>query len=559
MNKMDFNRYFTNKELTETIDRWISSYPTLITVDEIGKSYEGRPLRLITVTNQQTGADQNKPAIWIDANIHATEIAGTTTSMRLVYTLISEYDKDEKIRHLLDTSVYYILPRANPDGAELAMAKIPEFVRSGVRPYPYEDRLDGLHSQDIDKDGRILTMRLKDPNGDWKVSSLDPRLMERRKPDESGGEYYRLLPEGYIEDYDGYQIKVAKTYRGLDFNRNFPVEWRPESEQRGSGPYPTSEVEIKAMVDFITSHPNINAGITYHTYSGAILRPPSIHSDDEMDLSDLWVYKSIGKRGTDLVGYPTVSVYHEFRYHPKQVISGIFDEWMYNHLGIFAFTVEQWDIISKAGIKDRKFIEWLRDHPHEDDLKILTWADENAGQDAYINWYEFDHPQLGNLELGGWNNMYTWRNPPHKFMGEESERNVPFALALGYMLPHLEIKALKVEKVDANTYTLNLVIDNNGFFPTYTSNQGKKRQILRQPRVQLIIPENVQLVNGRIKTDIGHLEGRSNKIGAIFTPASPTDNRNRLEWTLKAPGGTKIALQIESDRAGTFLEDIVLH
>ena len=277
-----------------------------------------------------------------------------------------------------------------------------------------------------------------------------------------------------------------------------------------------------------------------------------------MDSSDLWVYKSIGKRGTDYVGYPCVSVYHEFRYHPKQVISGVFDEWLYNHLGIFAFTVEQWDIVSKAGIKDRKFIDWLRDHPHEDDLKILEWADKNARKDAYVNWYEFNHPQLGVIELGGWNNMYTWRNPPHNFMGEESERNVPFALALGYMLPHLEINTLDVEKIATNTYKLNLVIDNNGFLPTCTSNQGKKRQIMRNPKIQLTIPDVVQLVNGRLKTDIEHLEGRSNKIGAIFNVSSPTDNRKRLEWTLKAPEGTKISIQILSDRAGTIQEEIIL-
>jgi len=239
-----------------------------------------------------------------------------------------------------------------------------------------------LHSQDIDGDGRILTMRLKDPNGDWKISSLDPRLMERRKPDELGGEYYRLLPEGYLEDYDGYQIKLAKPHQGLDFNRNFPFEWKPESDQRGAGPYPGSEVEIKAMIDFIIDHPNINTAITYHTYSGAILRPPSIKPDEELDQNDLWVYKTIGKRGSDLVGYPNVSVYHDFRYHPKQVISGVFDDWMYSHLGIFAFTVEQWDIVSKAGIEDRKFIDWLREHPHEDDQKILDWADDNIGETA---------------------------------------------------------------------------------------------------------------------------------------------------------------------------------
>ncbi len=555
---MNFNRYFNNAELETTLDEWVAAYPTLIRVEEIGKSYEGRPIRLATLTNQATGPDTEKPAVWIDANIHATEIAGTTTSLRLIYTLLTQYGQDEHITRLLDTSVYYILPRVNPDGAELAMAAIPQYVRSGVRPYPYEDKQTGLHSQDVDEDGRILTMRIKDPNGDWKISTLDPRLMERRGADEHGGEYYRLLPEGLLENYDGYQIEIAKPHQGLDFNRNFPVQWRPEDEQRGAGPYPTSETEIKAMVDFIIQHPNINAAITYHTYSGAILRPPSTHPEDEMDANDLWVYKSIGKRGTELVGYPNVSVYHEFRYHPKQVISGGFDDWMYNHRGIYAFTVEQWDIVGKAGIKDRKFIEWMRDHPHEEDLQILQWADENAGDDHYVEWYEYEHPQLGKIELGGWNNMYTWRNPPHHLMGEESERNVPFAISLGHMLPHLEIHTLDVTQIAENTYTINLVVDNSGFLPTSTSNSGKKRQINRPVRVELSLPEGVTLVNGRAKTEMGHLEGRSNKLGAIFGVSTPTDNRGRLEWTLTGQPGAVITMDVLSDRAGAIQRTITL-
>jgi len=555
---MDFNRYFTNQQLEDTLNEWITAHPNLISVEVIGQSHEGRPIWLLRVTNQKTGPDTEKPAVWIDANIHATEIAGTTTSMRLIHTLLNGHGQDEQVTRLLDTSVYYVVPRVNPDGAELAMADIPQYIRSGVRPYPWDEKAEGIHSQDIDEDGRILTMRIPDPNGDWKVSELDPRLMQKRDPDELGGQYYRLLPEGYLEDFDGYQIKIARAHRGLDFNRNFPVEWRPEADQRGAGPYPGSEPEIKAMLDFITCHPNINAGITYHTYSGVILRPPSIHPDDDLDATDLWTYKAIGKRGTDLTGYPNVSVYHDFRYHPKEVISGVFDDWMFNHLGIFAFTVEQWDIVGRAGIEDRKFIEWMRDHPHEDDLKILQWADEHAGEDAYVDWYEYEHPQLGEVEIGGWNNMYTWRNPPHHFMGEESERNVPFALALGKMLPHLEIHTLEVSKVSEGTYTINLVVDNDGFFPTYTSNQGKKRGAMRAVRAELDIPQGVEIINGRRKVELGHLEGRSNKLGQTFLLATPTDNRARQEWTVKAPTETRIKLHIISERSGSIHKEIVL-
>jgi murein tripeptide amidase MpaA len=367
-----------------------------------------------------------------------------------------------------------------------------------------------------------------------------------------------LLPEGLLEDYDGHQVPIARPLRGLDFNRNFPIDWRPEVEQRGAGPYPTSEAETRALVDFITKHKNINTAIAYHTYSGAILRPPSTQSEDEMDANDLWVYKAIGQRGTELVGYPNVSVYHEFRYHPKEVISGVFDDWLYNHLGIFAFTVEQWDIVGQAGIKERKFIEWMRDHPHEDDFKILQWADENIGEGAYVDWYEYEHPQLGKIELGGWNNMYTWRNPPHHLMGEEAAKNIRFALALGYMLPRLVIQTLEIDKIGPDVYTINLVVDNAGFLPVYTSNQGKKRKASRPVRVEWEIPDDAQFVNGKQKTELGFLEGRSNKIGATFGVASPTDNRGRLVWTLKAQAGEKLTLHIKSDRAGNVHRDIVL-
>jgi len=175
-----------------------------------------------------------------------------------------------------------------------------------------------------------------------------------------------------------------------------------------------------------------------------------------------------------------------------------------------------------------------------------------------VKWYEYDHPQLGLIELGGWDNMFTWRNPPHKFMGEESERNVPFALSLGRMLPLLEIKTIEIYKISNDVYTINLVIDNSGFLPTFTSEQGKNRAVIRPVRVELEIPDSVEVLNGRLKTELGHLEGRSNKIGAIFIIASPTDNRRRIEWTLKGKIGNMVTLHIRSERAGTIHKQLVL-
>lgn len=555
---MNFNRYFTNEELESQLQAWAEAYPTLTALSKIGTSYQGQPIWLLTLTNQATGLDLEKPAVWIDANIHATELAGTVTVMHVVHTLLVGYGQDARITHLLDASTFYAVPRVNPDGAALAVAPTPRYLRSGVRPYPWSEKAEGLHMQDLDGDSRILQMRISDPHGDWKVSLLDSRLMEKRRPDEHGGTYYRLLPEGLIEDFDGYTIKVASPLEGLDFNRNFPFEWRPEAEQFGAGPYPASEPEIKALVDFVAKHPNINAALTYHTHGGIILRSYSTKPDEEMDTDDLWVYQKIGDRATQLTGYPCVSIYHDFRYHPKAVITGAFDDWLYDHFGVFAFTVELWDLPGQAGIPERKIIEWFREHPPEDDLKILQWLDLHVGPEAHVTWYPFEHPQLGPVELGGWNTLYTWRNPPPAFMGQEAARNTPFVLALSDMLPHLAIHTLEVTPLNQNIYQLNLVVENTGFWSTSTTQQGRKRQAARPVRVELDLPDGVTLVSGKQRTELGHLEGRSNKLSTAYYASSPTDNRAHSAWALQAFSGAMINLQVKSDRAGVLKREVQL-
>ena len=552
---MDFNRYFTNDELETLLNDWAGTYENILELGELGRSHENRPIHLLTVTAKSTGIDLDKPAIWLDANIHATEIAGTTTALRVAWELLSKYGEDDRITRLVDTTTFYIVPRDNPDGAALATATPPKYIRSGTRPYPFEDKMEGMHPQDIDGDNRILQMRVKDPNGDWKISTQNPAIMEKRGPDENDGEYYRILPEGLIEDYDGYLIKLARSYEGLDFNRNFPFEWKPESDQYGAGSYPTSEPEIRAMVDFITKHNNINAAIAYHTYSGVILRPYGTKKDDDIDTADLWTYQRIAERAEKLTGYKTVSVFHDFKYHPKEVIVGVFDDWIYDQLGAYAYTIELWDIVGKAGIEDRKFIDWMRFHPHEDDVAIYEWAKENGPEDGYVDWHEFDHPQLGQVEIGGWNAMYTWRNPPHAFMGEEAERNVPFVLALAEMLPRLEIHTFEVSPLEEGVSHINLVVENAGFFPTYTSKQGKAKKASRPVRAELELPDGAELLLGRKKSEIGDLEGRSNKVAAFGFGASSTDNRARLEWVVRAPAGASATLKILSERAGNIVKE----
>ncbi len=556
---MNFNHYFSNQEIDQLLAEWTKAFPTLITQSSIGESYEKRPIWMLKITNQATGPDIEKPAIWIDANIHATEITGTTVALRLAWTLLSGYGSDPQITRILDDGVYYIVPRINPDGAALAMAANPKYIRSGVRLYPYPDKDEGLHEEDIDGDGRILQMRLVDPSGDWKISSLDPRLMEKRAPAEHGGVYYRLLPEGMLHDFDGFIIKSPRVPQGLDFNRNFPFEWRPEAEQMGAGPYPGSESESKALLDFIINHPNINLAITFHTYSRVILRPYSTKADENFETGDLWVYDRIGELVGKSSGYRCVSTFHDFKYHPKEITTGGFDDWIFDHLGVFSYTIELWDLPDEAGIKERKYIEWYREHPHEHDLQILKWSDEHVGAAGYVPWYEFQHPQLGQVELGGWDIMYTWRNPPLAFVNAEAERVLPFTMALGNLLPRLSVHTLQTESLGENKYRINLLLENTGYLPTFTSEHGRKRKAARPVWVELDLPEGARLVAGKWRTELGHLQGRSNKLDvASVGDFGITDNRARHEWVVEAAPGSCLKIHILSDRAGAVHKEVVL-
>ncbi|MFX5684679.1 hypothetical protein ABTE42_21360, partial [Acinetobacter baumannii] len=71
------------------------------------------------------------------------------------------------------------------------------------------------------------------------------------------------------------------------------------------------------MVDFITQHPNIGAAVSFHTHSGVILRPCGTRSDKDMTPEDLWLFQQFSALGEKHSGYPAISIYEDFRYHPK--------------------------------------------------------------------------------------------------------------------------------------------------------------------------------------------------------------------------------------------------
>jgi murein tripeptide amidase MpaA len=555
-----FDRFYRYAELTELLHAFVREYPNLFSIEAIGKSYEGRDIWVLTATNTKTGPASDKPAFWVDGNIHATELAASAANLYFLHTLATQYGKDADVTRVLDTRAFYICPRINPDGAEWALADKPKWIRSSTRPYPFdEEDHAGLTIEDVDGDGRILQMRVEDPNGLWTAHPDEPRLLVRRDPAATGGTYYRVLPEGRLANYDGFTLPVKNPVQGLDLNRNFPGSWRQEFEQDGAGPYPTSEPEVRAVVDFITRHPNLTGATTFHTWSGVLLRPFDNMADDEMPAEDLWVYQAIGKKGTELTGYPAISVFHEFRYHPKSVIGGTFD-WAYEHLGLFAWVVEIWSPMREAGLRDYKYIDWFRDHPVADDVALLKWSDTALDGLGHIPWQPFDHPELGPVEIGGWNRMYAFSNPPPKFLEREIARFPAWLIWQALISPALQLVHAGAVAVGAGNYKITLVVQNTGWLPSYVSKRALDRKVVRSLIAEIALPPDAVLVHGKPRIDAGQLEGRAYKhTGVSFWPESNlTDDRAKIEWVVRGKPGDTVKVVARHERAGTVRADIRL-
>lgn len=540
---LSFDYYLSYEQLTEVLHDLVAAYPEMATLHALGQSHRGRTVWLLELSNPKTGPANEKPGYYIDANMHAEEICGTSVVIYTAWTLLSQYGKDAQVTQLMDEQVFYMVPRVNPDGAEIIMT-LPfyEWIGNG-RYLPGEEQFGpGLHYADVNGDGVIVDMRIRDDAGEWKVSDKDPRLMLPRDPDEFGGVYYRIVPEGRLVDWDGGEFIVPRPQDG-NLNRNYPDNWAPESQQYGSGEHPMSEPEVAGIVRWIFDHPNIVGAANYHTHSGVILRPWLTYPDSHFLGNDKAMYLALGQMGIDETGYPLISVYEDFTPDKSLKRFGSFMDWTFGALGIPTFSTELWDIFKAAGIEREDFYP-LRPFNEDEMLKLLHWQDEYLGGDGFMPWTPFDHPQLGPVDIGGWKRVYTFRNPPPVPYFEEMARtNCKFTLRHAAAAPKLRIRDVKATTVAPGVVHLSAVVDNTGFLPTNLSQQAIAMKV-SPPVVVTLNGENVKIISGSEHTEIGHLAGRSSRMISYTRFYDWPESSKALEWTVQIPQNKTVTVEI---------------
>ena len=116
-----FDRYYTHAEMTERLQALVAAHPHLASMRSVAKSFQGRDVWLVEISNPKTGPAAEKPGYYIDAQIHAEEHATSATALYAIWHLLTRYGSDAEVTRLVDQQVFYILPRINPDGAELSL------------------------------------------------------------------------------------------------------------------------------------------------------------------------------------------------------------------------------------------------------------------------------------------------------------------------------------------------------------------------------------------------------------------------------------------------------
>ncbi len=382
-----------------------------------------------------------------------------------------------------------------------------------------------------------------------------PRRIEDPPP------YYRVFAEAIIENYNGRDIPDPVLYDDTypDLNRNFPFDWAPEHQQVGAGEYPGSEVESRAVIELASKHPEICAWMNLHCFGGVFIRPCGDKPDNKMDAQDLAIYKQLGAWAEDIAGYPMVSGFEEFTYSPETPIRGDLIEWAYAVRGALAYVCELWDLWARLGHeRPKRFVEHYTKIGREELVGFAKYDREvNAGR-AIRPWKKIEHPQLGEVEVGGLDPRVGVWNPPYELLGEVCAKQSAMWFRVAAMAPRLSLE-VEAPRAAGDAKVVDARISNVGYLPTYVSHAGKSLDHneglwadVEAEGVEVLAP-----IGGRV--ELGHLEGwghglHSGGAAIHLVRGSGSSNAKKLSWTVRGSG--TLRLRIGSRRVGWIRKTI---
>ncbi|RSS80957.1 M14 family metallopeptidase [Streptomyces sp. WAC06614] len=280
---MDFpsadSKYHNYAEMSAEIDQRIAQYPSIMSKRVIGKSYQGRDIVAIKISDN-VGTDENEPEVLFTHHQHAREHLTVEMALYLMKELGSKYGTESRVTGMVNSREIWIVPDLNPDGGEYDIA-------TGSYRSWRKNRQPNSGSSYVGTD--------LNRNWDYKWGCC-------------GGSS---------------SSKSSETYRGT------AGESAPEVKVVADF--------VRSRV--VGGKQQIKAAIDFHTYSELVLWPYGWTYNDTapgLTADDLAAYKKIGQSMAASNGYtPEQS-------SDLYITDGTIDDWLWGNQKIFSYTFEMY-------------------------------------------------------------------------------------------------------------------------------------------------------------------------------------------------------------------------
>ena len=296
----DFTKYHNYAELSAMLQNLAAANKNLVKLESIGKTLGKWDIWALQIAAPGGVPIAERPGLLIAANFEADHLIGSELAMFIADYLVKNYGSNANVKQRLDNYVIYVLPRVNPDGAEFMWSPLKWARRTNTRPYDDDNdgRVDEDGPVDLNKDGFITVMRVKDPNGDYIIDPDEPRLMRKADPKKGERGEYAIYREGIDQDKDGFIGEDGPG--GVNINRNFMHEYpyyKPEA-----GRYMVSENETRAVLEWMTAHRNVAAILTFGESDNLIVPPSTAGRLSSAKQIDLVEFANATVAGANRVG-----------------------------------------------------------------------------------------------------------------------------------------------------------------------------------------------------------------------------------------------------------------
>jgi len=591
--QITFKNYHQYDEIKSTLQTLNSKYPETARIIKIGESASKKDLLILEIAAKTAGSGEtySRPAIFVSANIDGTHLIGSEAALKLAETLLENYRIEEQITTLLETKTVYIAPLLNPDAAQYFFNKPKQERQSNNNPM--DDDLDGKIDEDgpddLNKNGLITLMRVKDQYGDWIIDAQDPRLMRKVDTLKNDIEKYNIFTEGIDNDRDGKYNEDP--IGGVNLNHNFPFEF--EYKLNKTRTWPESEKETVALLEFLFDHPNISLVLSFSEQGSLLdfqqftttnekvkipqnlvnalgMKNNSKYTLNELveiikkknilssgtEINENTIAKFLGNESSEKIDDSDIPYFIKLQNDYKKLLKeanllytknntinitkGSFVPFCYYQYGVFVFSTDLWNVpnldsaaISKSDQNNENV------HPNYHSLK---WSDDKLNGKGFVNWQPYKHPTLGDVEIGGFV-PFVKINPPVSEIDKILSVQTNFFIELMQQVAELRINDITVRRIENNLYKIIVQFINPGWFPTSTA--FSRESLTYSPIiVRLKIKKNQSIYSGEPMEIIEFIEG-DNGIA-------------KIEWTVKGPRGSTVIVTADSPKLGSVKETIEL-